>query len=333
MPKLFDVYHHEIPSFLVPYIELPLFSRLENVGMNCGVEYTSLPFFKDLPKSSRASHSIGTALITYHFSADKRMALAALFHDIATPCFAHTIDFLNGDHEKQESTEEKTKALLESDKELARLLSYDGLSIEDISDYSRFPLCDNPSPKLSADRLEYTLRNMLYFGFLNKQKIEEIYRDLLFCKTANGEEELQFATTSVAMVFGKATIETSRVYISNEDRFAMEDLAKSLKAMADKGILSYEDFEKDEPALIAKMEGNPFSKALWLHYRSLSRIEESKAKKGEHSYRISSKKRCIDPYVKDMGRLSEIEPSFKKMLEDFLQTDFSSYLTGVYCEP
>ena len=35
--------------------------------------------------------------------------VAALLHDIATPVFAHVIDFLNNDYEKQESTEAETK--------------------------------------------------------------------------------------------------------------------------------------------------------------------------------------------------------------------------------
>lgn len=48
------------------------------------------------------------ALLTYKLTNDKVATLAGLFHDIATPCFSHVIDYMNGDYENQESTEEYT---------------------------------------------------------------------------------------------------------------------------------------------------------------------------------------------------------------------------------
>ena len=47
-----------------------------------------------------------------------------LFHDIATPVFKHCIDFMNGDSENQESTEEKTESILRSSKKLKQLLQH-----------------------------------------------------------------------------------------------------------------------------------------------------------------------------------------------------------------
>lgn len=41
-----------------------------------------------------------------------KQTLAGLFHDIATPVFKHCIDFMNGDSETQESTEEKTSDII-----------------------------------------------------------------------------------------------------------------------------------------------------------------------------------------------------------------------------
>lgn len=56
-----------------------------------------------------------------------------------SPTFKHCIDFLNGDAETQESTEQQP--------------------LEVISNYKIYPIADNETPKLSADRLEYTFMN------------------------------------------------------------------------------------------------------------------------------------------------------------------------------
>ena len=106
---------------------------------------------------STLTHSVGVALIIWNFTHDKKQTLSGLFHDIATPTFKHCIDFLNGDSETQESTEEKTEEIIKNSKEISFLLARDNIKIEEVSDYHIYPIADNDTPKLSADRLEYTL--------------------------------------------------------------------------------------------------------------------------------------------------------------------------------
>ncbi len=51
---------------------------------------------------SRYDHSLTVCLIVYKLTKDKKATLAGLFHDIATPCFSHVIDYMNQDYENQE---------------------------------------------------------------------------------------------------------------------------------------------------------------------------------------------------------------------------------------
>lgn len=90
---ILSIYEKDIPVFLVESLLSPAMKRIEHVGMHCGMEYTSFPIYKDLAPYSRGFHSLGVALITYRFTKDRKQALAGLFHDIATPCFSHVIDF------------------------------------------------------------------------------------------------------------------------------------------------------------------------------------------------------------------------------------------------
>ena len=94
--NLWEIYHGEIPGFLREVAETEVMQRLKHVGMNCGCEYTSFPLFQGCGPYSRFDHSMGTALIVWHFTVDRTQAMAGLLHDIATPVFAHVIDFLRG---------------------------------------------------------------------------------------------------------------------------------------------------------------------------------------------------------------------------------------------
>lgn len=93
MDQLWKIYCQEIPEFIKSLIQTPSMQRLKDVGMNCGVEYTNFAFFQNIIPYSRYEHSIGVSLIVYHFTHDKKQTVAGLLHDIATPVFAHTIDF------------------------------------------------------------------------------------------------------------------------------------------------------------------------------------------------------------------------------------------------
>ena len=150
-----SIYHHEIPEFLEPYLETEAMQRLKLIDMNCGMNYTSYPRFKKIEAYSRFHHSLGCALIVWHFTHDRVQSLAALFHDIATPAFSHVVDFVYGDYENQETTEDRTAMMIRNDPGIMSQLKLEGIDAELVSDYHLYPIADNASPRLCADRLEY----------------------------------------------------------------------------------------------------------------------------------------------------------------------------------
>ena len=92
----FHILSPEIPTFLEDYIATPPMQKQSQISVTCGTIYSKLcPY----DWYSSLDHSVGVALIIWHFTQDKKQTLAGLFHDIATPAFKHTIDFLKGDYE------------------------------------------------------------------------------------------------------------------------------------------------------------------------------------------------------------------------------------------
>ena len=140
MQELWSIYHPDIPPFLQALSETPPMVRLRSVGMNCGCEYTDVPLFRRLRPYSRFDHSMGVGLIVWHFTGSEAQSIAGALHDIATPVFAHTVDFLLGDHLTQEATESRTAELIAASPEIQTILTELGLTTEDVADYHRYPM-------------------------------------------------------------------------------------------------------------------------------------------------------------------------------------------------
>ena len=329
MRENWSLYHPEIPAFLRRLADTPPMRRLRQVGMNCGCEYTSFPRFQGWAPYSRFDHSMGAALIVWHFTGDLRQSAASLLHDVATPVFAHTVDFLWGDYLRQESTEARTAELIAASPELCQRLAEYGLAPVDAADCRRFPIADNPSPRLSADRLEYTLGNLRSYGFAGEAELRAFYDDLTVGRDETGEPELAFRTAKTACAFAEAALSTGRVYVSDEDRFAMEALARLLRDALVRGVLAEADLYTTEPQVIGRLEADPASAARWRQFRAYSRLLRAQAPPDEDGWvQVSAKLRCIDPLIAGQGRASQHSPRLQAQLEAFRKTDFSCFLRG-----
>ena len=90
--EYFKILSPEFPTWLLEYIDTPEMQRIHGTSMSCGTDYSKL--FNIKYWYSNLDHSVGVALIVWHFTHDKKQTLAGLFHDIATPTFKHCIDFM-----------------------------------------------------------------------------------------------------------------------------------------------------------------------------------------------------------------------------------------------
>ena len=152
-----------LPEFLIKYLDCPSLVRLKKIGYFCGMDYASKDIYDFGEYISRYDHSFNVALITWNYTKDKRATLAALFHDVATPCFAHVIDYMNKDYANQESTEEYTERIVMGDNYLLECLKEDNILVDEIVNFKRYPIVDNNRPKLCADRLDGVILTGLFW--------------------------------------------------------------------------------------------------------------------------------------------------------------------------
>lgn len=323
------IYEKDIPDFLREAAVSAPMRRLKSVGMHCGCEYTSFPTYAGLESYTRFDHSLGVGLIVWHFTENKAQALAGLLHDVATPAFAHVIDFLRGDHMTQESTESGTTQIIDRSGELQEILARHGLTTYDVCDYHRYPIADNDSPKLSADRLEYTLGNLVNFGFCTKDEIKSFYDDLTVGINEYQQEEIMFQTPSVALDFAKGALKCSHIYVSDADRFTMQALADLLKEALQDEVLAEQDFYLTEPELIQKLTGNEVYAEKWRRYCSYKELRTAARPDFSGKWlRVSAKKRYIDPFIQGCGRVSRVYPEHSEKIEAFKAASQDIWLCG-----
>lgn len=284
-----------IPEFLKPYLEVESLVRLKDVGYFCGMDYASKDVYDFKELITRYDHSLSVALLTYNLTNDKKATIAALFHDIATPCFSHVIDYMNKDYEKQESTEEYTEYIIRNDKLLVQLLNKDNIKIEDIINFKQYSIVDNDRPKLCADRLDgIILTGISWTKDINKEDIDNIIDSIKVFINENNEKEIGFTNELV----GKRVLDISEninsYCHSNEDNFMMELLAKMTKLAISKDQVTYENLyllgERDILALIQYSKDNDL--------RKLYRVFKTIKKKDIPIINIDNvKERTINPLV------------------------------------
>ena len=323
-----SIYTDEIPVLLEQLANTSEMRRLSDIGMHCGCEYTKFPFYQmEGTPYTRLIHSIGVSKIVWNFTHDIRQSIAGLFHDIATPVFAHTIDFLQGDHLTQESTEDKTLLFIENSREITDLLKKHHICIEDVSDYHKYPIADNDTPMLSADRLEYTIGNGFCVYNMELETLKGIYKDLTVAQNEHGTEELCFHSIDAAKKFTEISLRNSRFFVSDEDRFSMQYLADIIRFAVENGILAPDDLYLTENEVIKKLNKDKTLSKMWKSYTEIFAVATS-AEKPENLYcvNVSAKKRYIDPLVlvnNNAQRLTDIDSGILDHIQTFLNIDFN----------
>ncbi len=323
--EYYKVLEPEFPEWLKDYINTKELLKQNYISVTCGTIYSDL--YESSFFYSSLDHSIAVALIIWHFTHDKKQTLSGLFHDIATPVFKHSIDFLNGDYMNQESTEDLTTSIILNSKEIMNLLNRDNIDIKEVNDYHLYPIADNDTPFLSSDRLEYSLSNALFtYNKLNIDEIKKIYDDIYVGKDENGNIELSFKTKSLARQFVKVTSELSIIYRADKTRYSMQLLADIIKKLNDEGKVTIDDlYELKESEIIEIIENSDYSE-IFNTWRNAKKILVSKDKpEGVYYVNHGSKIRYIDPLVEGK-RISSICKIAKKYIDNNLAYDMDNYV-------
>ena len=323
--EYFKILEPNFPEWLIEYINTEEMLKQQYISITCGTIYSDL--FESSYFFSSLDHAIAVALIIWHFTHDKKQTLSGLFHDIATPVFKHCVDFLNGDYMTQESTEDLTTKIISESTEIKNLLKKDNILLEEVDDYHKYPIADNDTPKLSSDRLEYSLSNaLLTYNLLDLDEIKEIYNDIEIQKDEEGIDELSFKTKNIARKFVKVTSRLSIIYREDRTRYSMQFLADIMKKLSEDGKITREDLYNLKESDVIEIIENSKYKDIYKIWKETKKVKFSDEEpKNVYYVKHGAKVRYINPLVNG-ERISNICKIAKKMIDKNLEYDMSKYV-------
>ena len=331
--EYFSILSPTFPEWLLEYIDTPEMQRIGKISISCGTDYSKC--FNVRYWYSNLDHSVAVALIIWNFTHDKKQTLAGLFHDIATPVFKHCIDFMNKDFETQESTEERTTDIIKNSKEIMSLLNRDKIKIKEVDDYKIYPIADNNTPKLSADRFEYTFSSGLtFFRVWELDKIRKMYSNIVVAKNEEGMDELVFKDKDVCEEYIHIVSKLWPEWVSDRDRTVMKFLADMCMSMSNAGYLTVDDlYSLSEKEVIKKFlncEDSYLSESFNKFQNADTVYKSDEYVNDKYCINVKTKKRYVVPLVlteNGVERINTISKTADNEINEYLSLPKGGYYT------
>ncbi|WBL20864.1 HD domain-containing protein [Zunongwangia sp. HRR-M8] len=266
----------EFTDVIEDLINTSVFQRLKGIHQGGAI-------FLVNPKinHTRFEHSIGVMILIKKLGGSIEEQIAGLIHDISHTAFSHLIDYVL-DIEEEDYHEKRFEKVLR-DKELNDVLKKYQLDPSKFVDIEKYQLLEYPLPFLSADRIDYTLRDLFQIG---KISIKEIIWFLSGLKIVDNRIVL------ISQEYGKWFQSKYEFLVSEyfggkqnkEVNILMKEIVKDCLT---KGIIQEDDFYQDDFYLINKINR-------WVNLRK--KIDEIKKVKIDNE-KLTQKKRKIDPEI------------------------------------
>lgn len=329
--ELHEIYSNSTPEYIIEILDTPELNRINGIDINAGITLSGFNVYKY--KYSLLDHSLGVALILNNFVTNKNQVLAALFHDISVPAFSYATTYIDETNfDKGDNALTNYDVIVGSDK-LFEYLFKNQLRIDEMCDYTRFPLAYNVRPTLCAHTLEYFMHTAYMQDICTLEEIKEIYEDLVVVPNDDNMPEFCFNTPKLAEKFCLLSIECGKKYRSYESKMAMKFITDTLAPMVRRAVIRRKDLYTSNDNTIMEIGLNCSDKRIsdrWKYLPKLNKVY-TKFNKLEDKYctKIGRDLRYVDPLVKTNSgyiRIGELSKNVNKKINEFLDSDTDLYM-------
>jgi hypothetical protein len=282
------------------------------------------------PPFSRFDHSVGAMLLVRRLGATVEEQIAALLHDISHTAFSHVIDFVFDDHTGQSYHEEK-KVEVVANSDIPEIMNRYDMDWRDFMDEDRFPLLEQPSPALCADRLDYFLRDLEFLKLANRDEIRAVIDSLKVV-----DRRVAVSNIDAARWLAYTFIEADRASWSSFREVGLYQLtAEAIKVARQNGLIGEADLWGSDEALWGKLHSaeHPEVERLVRLITPGTRFTWSEERP---AFRVSTKVRSIDPPVangKSVTPLSALDPDFSRYRDEYVVSKQGRWPMGIVDAP
>lgn len=264
---------------------------------------------------TRFEHSVGAMLLVRRLGAGLEEQIAALLHDVSHTAFSHVIDYVVQGHDSQSYHEEKKEVFL-MNSEIPAILGRHGYDWHNFLHEVAYPLLEQPSPRLCADRLDYFLRDALPLGLATTADIQQVLEHVV---VKNGR--IMTNNLPVAQWLGYTFIAADDASWANFREVGLYELtAQAIQMALQRGLITEADFWGVDKQLWHTLQTAPDAD-LQTRLRLISPHTQFAWDAANPTFMVSTKLRAIDPDVvidEHCLPLSAIDPAFAQHRQQYL---------------
>jgi hypothetical protein len=266
---------------------------------------------------TRYEHSLGVMALTQRLGAGLEEQIAALLHDVSHTAFSHVIDYVFDDHCGQGYHEEHKEDFM-AGSDLPDTLAAHGYDWRIFLHDERYPLLEQPSPALCADRLDYFLRDSLDLGLATHAQIRSALAHLEVV-----EGRIVVSDLRAARWMADTYIQADQASWANFREVGLYELAaRAIRRALELGALQEQDLWGGDEGLWEHLHAIPEDR-LRAELRLISPTTRFTWDADQPTFWVSTKLRTIDPAVLLAGRvhaLSELDVGFAARRADYLHS-------------
>lgn len=263
---------------------------------------------------TRAEHSIGAMLLVRRLGVPLAEQIAALLHDISHTAFSHVADHVFAG---PESYHEAAKAEYVAGTDLPAILARHGYDWHDFLHEDAYPLLEQPSPALCADRVDYFLRDSLDLGLGTPEQVRGAVDRLVV-----HDGRMMCDDLDTARWMADAFLAAEDASRSNYREAALYELiARAIKLAIERGILAPADLWDTDRAVWDRLSAATDADlhALLGLVSVHTRFEQDAA---VPDFWVTLKRRTLDPDVVQGGSarpLSALDPAYAVRRDAYLR--------------
>lgn len=266
--------------------------------------------------TTRFDHSVGVMLLIRHLGGSLHEQIAGLLHDVSHTAFSHVVDYAF-QLKSEDFHEQHYRQLVESS-DIPAILNRHAIPLEIVFEHEQWSLLEQSAPDLCADRVDYTLRDMLRVGFTSSAEIEFFLQSLVVHERKMVMNNLRAALWFVRLYTGLVR----DVFMNPLEMFADEQLASAIRVALTEGILQESDLFREDREVLQLLRAAKHPEIT--RYLSNIRPDVTIVEDQEHyDVRAFTKPRIVDPLVLlndgSVMRCSELEPDVRRMHAEVIQ--------------
>lgn len=265
---------------------------------------------------TRLEHSIGAMILCRRLGASLEEQIATLLHDISHTAFSHVIDYVFDNHDGQSYHDDQKEAYM-AQTDLPALLASHGYDWHIFIDETAYPILEQPTPHLCADRIDYFLRDSIPLRVASQAEVFAVLPHLKLCKGRIAVDSID-----MAQWLAHRFIEADDASWSNFREVGLYELtAQAIKRGLDLNAIQETDLWGTDTHLWRKLQQTPDTITQIL-LQAISPKTKFRRDPQHATFWVSTKIRTIDPDViteQGLVPLSELDLDFAAYRQAYLK--------------